>query len=195
MTAVTNIPRRIPRTGFLKMVKSLIKFSLYCRPLKESLIVFMPYIRTEKPRRVEAMACLRSFFVVKSRMIPNKAKIGVKFSGWKNFTMKLSPLRPDKDKIQAVMVVPMLAPMMTGTAWVSWTTPELTKATTMTVTADEDWITAVTPVPKTTALNFDEVKRVNNCSRRPLERLAKPSPKICIPNRNRHKPPIKRNIS
>ena len=41
---------------------------------------------------------------------------------------------------------------MMPTACVSFMMPEFTKPTTMTVVAEDDWITAVTPAPKRTAL-------------------------------------------
>ena len=54
---------------------------------------------------------------------------------------------PSRVIIQAVAVVPMLAPMMTATAPPSDINPALTKPTTITVVADDDWMTAVTAVP------------------------------------------------
>ena len=47
-------------------------------------------------------------------------------------------------------MVPMLAPMMIQTACRSVIMPELTKPTTMTVVAEEDWIAAVMPAPTST---------------------------------------------
>ena len=49
--------------------------------------------------------------------------------------------------IQAVAVVPMLAPMMTEIACVSVSKPALTKLTVMTVVAVEDWIDVVMNAP------------------------------------------------
>ena len=49
--------------------------------------------------------------------------------------------------IQAVSVVPMLAPMMTAMAPPSVSSPALTKPTTITVVADDDWMAAVTAMP------------------------------------------------
>ena len=55
-----------------------------------------------------------------------------------------------------VMVVPILAPIITHTALVKDINPELTKPTTITVVADEDWIIAVTKAPtKTPKIRFD----------------------------------------
>lgn len=49
------------------------------------------------------------------------------------------------------MVVPMLAPIIMPIACLNFIIPELTKPTTITVVADDDCITAVTPAPKRTA--------------------------------------------
>ena len=53
----------------------------------------------------------------------------------------------ERQIIHPVMLVPMTAPMMIAIAWRSFIIAELTKPTTMTVVAEDDWITAVTPVP------------------------------------------------
>lgn len=58
----------------------------------------------------------------------------------------LSP-KPKREIIHAVTVVPMLAPMMTAMAPARERRPALTKETTMTVVAEEDWMTVVTAVP------------------------------------------------
>ena len=57
-----------------------------------------------------------------------------------------------KATIWAVMVVPMLAPMMTPIDWDSDIRPAVMKPTTSTVVTDEDWITAVTKAPVTTPM-------------------------------------------
>ena len=51
------------------------------------------------------------------------------------------------DIIQAVSVVPMLAPMMTEMACASVSRPALTNETVITVVAVEDWTEAVTSIP------------------------------------------------
>ena len=61
--------------------------------------------------------------------------------------------------IQPVMLVPMTAPMMMAMAWRSFIMAELTKPTTMTLVAEEDWITAVTPVPSKMPLSGVEDSR------------------------------------
>lgn len=50
-----------------------------------------------------------------------------------------------------VTVVPTFAPMMTPTAWVRESSPALTKPTTMTVVAEDDWMTAVITSPASMA--------------------------------------------
>ncbi len=56
--------------------------------------------------------------------------------------------------ICAVMVVPMLAPIPTLIACISDMSPALTNPTSITVVADELWMTAVTPAPTPTAANL-----------------------------------------
>lgn len=66
-----------------------------------------------------------------------------------------------KEMICAVTVVPMFAPKMMPIDWTSDSNPALMKPITITVVALEDWITAVTRVPASTAtMPF----RAKNCS-------------------------------
>ena len=55
--------------------------------------------------------------------------------------------------IHAVTVVPTLAPMMTLIDWVSVRSPALTKLTTITVVALDDWMSAVIRIPVRTPVN------------------------------------------
>ena len=55
--------------------------------------------------------------------------------------------RSEREMIQPVTLVPMIAPMMIPIACVRFIIPEFTKPTTITEVAEEDWITAVTPAP------------------------------------------------
>jgi hypothetical protein len=54
---------------------------------------------------------------------------------------------PTTATIQAVMVVPRLAPMITPIDWISVSRPALTNETTSTVVADEDWTSEVVRKP------------------------------------------------
>ncbi len=58
-----------------------------------------------------------------------------------------------RDTIQAVIVVPILAPIMTPTACVNVSNPALTNPTTITVVAELLWIIAVMAAPISTATN------------------------------------------
>ena len=116
------------------------------------------------------------------------ARIGEKEEGLNSWTMP-SPSRPASEMIQAVTVVPTLAPMMMPTAWVSFITPELTKPTTITVVADEDWMTAVTASPRKNPLTGLEVSRSKIVlSLLPAAR-SRPWPMTDMPNKNRDSPP------
>ena len=79
--------------------------------------------------------------------------------------MDTSALKPKRAMIQAVKVVPMLAPIMTLMACLRVRRPALTKPTTMTVVALDDWIIAVTPSPVTTPLSGLEVIEARNFRR------------------------------
>ena len=62
----------------------------------------------------------------------------------------MSTLNPKIEIIHAVTVVPILAPMMTLMDSASVSKPALTKLTTITVVAEEDWIRAVINTPVNT---------------------------------------------
>ena len=126
----------------------------------------------------------------KIMLTPTIAKIGVNELGLSNSTNKLSPWIPVRLSSHDVTVVPILAPIIMPTAWLSFMIPELTNPTTITVVADDDWITAVTPAPKSTALIGELVNFSKICSSLPPEVLASPSPITCIPYKNRASPPI-----
>ena len=57
------------------------------------------------------------------------------------------PPTPPRQISQPVILVPTTAPMITESACRSFIIMEFTKPTAITLVADEDWITAVTPVP------------------------------------------------
>ena len=87
------------------------------------------------------------------------------------------------------MVVPIFAPMIIETACFNFSTPELTNATTMTVVAEEDWMTAVTPAPSSTPLSLLDTNRSNRLSIFPPETTFNPSPNIDMPKSSILKPP------
>ena len=99
------------------------------------------------------------------------------------------PVEPisERQMIQPVMDVPRMAPSTMEIDCRTFIIPELTKPTTMTDVAEDDWITAVTPVP----------------SRKPLTGLPvsllpatcfSPSPISAMPNR-KSAMPLNREIT
>ena len=70
---------------------------------------------------------------------------------------EMSNLNPKSDIIQAVTVVPMFAPIITPTDCTRDSSPALTKLTTITVVALEDWIIAVIKRPVRTLFKEFEV--------------------------------------
>lgn len=115
------------------------------------------------------------------RTTPISASIGENDVGLKSRIIKLSLWIPVRLKIHEVTVVPILAPMMIPTTWDSFMIPEFTKPTTITVVAEDDWITAVTPIPRRTALMGLEVSVSRIRSSFPPATFASPSPIKFIP--------------
>ena len=155
----------------------------------------MPDIRVAKPKRVVP----ESFFLlvlpnIKRRM-PAVARMGVKEVGLSILIKRLSLEMPLKLRSHAVTVVPTFAPIITLIACFKVITPELTKPTTMTVAAEELWITAVTtrPVRKPAVLFWVSLAR--SSFRLPSARRSNASLITLMPNRNRLKPPASVKMS
>ena len=126
-------------------------------------------------------------------MIPMSARAGVKEVGLKRFTKKLVPSIPERLRIHAVTVVPILAPMITPMDCRSVINPELTKPTTMTVVAEELWITAVTPSPaKNPFKRLLVIFSSNELNPLPARR-SNACPIRLMPNKKRHSPPMRFN--
>jgi len=122
--------------------------------------------------------------------MPIRARIGVKDEGLSIRTKKLLPSIPPRLSIHAVTVVPIFAPIMTLIAWRSVISPELTKPTTITVVAEELWITAVTPRPVKRPMAVLVVIFPRMDLRLSPARRSRACPIIFMPNRNRQSPPI-----
>ncbi len=133
------------------------------------------------------LLCLETIY----KRSPIKARIGVKDDGFKSVTKTFLPSIPARLRIQAVTVVPMLAPMMTFMDCCSVIRPEFTKPTTMTVVAEELWIMAVTTRPVRTPANFPEVSRLKMLLSLLPARRSRACPISDMPNKNRHRPPIR----
>ena len=149
------------------------------------LMACIPLIRTEKASRIRPTFFWACFRQKKNSTMPTKATAA-------NTVAEVKPPSPSTSarvRIQPVAVVPMLAPMTMPTALESCMIPALTKPTTMTVVAEDDWITAVTSAPSSTPLMGLEVSLPKMVSRRlPATRFS-PSPSRLMPNRKKASPP------
>ena len=84
----------------------------------------------------------------------------------------------------AVTVVPMLAPMIIGTAASTGNNPVPTRPTIVEVVTDEDWATTVARMPThSAAIGF--LTLVNNCSWMPSPSDEMPPSSTEMPTRNR----------
>ncbi len=128
----------MPTTGLLKVNISEVKFSSSAKPDIESLISVIPIISKEKPMMIPPRFFLFSFLLNIRTNTLIIARTGAKADGFKRLIIKLSPFICVNDKIQPVTVVPMFAPIITPIARESCIIPELTKPTTITVTAEDD---------------------------------------------------------
>ena len=98
-------------------------------------------------------------------------------------------LKPIADIIQAVTVVPTFAPIMTPMAWARFISPALTKDTTMTVVADDDWMRAVTMMPVRTPMKRFFVMAARILRKRSPANFSRPSLIVFIPKRKRPREP------
>ena len=96
----------------------------------------------------------------------------------------ISTLNPRAEIIQAVTVVPILAPIITPIDCERLNRPAFTKLTTITVVAEEDWIRAVIRTPVKTPVTLLVVIAVRILRRRSPANFCKPSLIIFIPYRN-----------
>ena len=142
----------MPRMGLEKVVSRPKKVSLSWRGATEELMACMPNMSTAKPRRMSPtwrlVWCLQNI----RRMMPATATIPVRVEVDSRETQPAPPSREDRQMIHPVTLVPRMAPMTMPMACLTCIMPELTKPTTITEVAEEDWMMAVTPVPRSTPL-------------------------------------------
>ena len=69
--------------------------------------------------------------------------------------------------------------------------PEFTKPTTITVVAEEDWITAVTPTPRSSARRGLPVMPARIFFSREPAAFSRAAPMMCMPKRKRARPPMR----
>ena len=158
------------------------KLSISFRGSIEADIMVIPCIRMEKPTSMEPMSLWRCFFATMIRTIPIRAKISEKHEGLRSFKNILSPLSiPARDRIHAVSVVPISEPKITPTVCGSSMMPELTKPTSMTVIADDDWMAIVITAPTARPLNLLSVALFRSFSSLPPAVFFKDSDSSLIP--------------
>ena len=192
MIPVTTAPTRIPRIGFPPIARKAsekIGESAYgdtapdinSRPMKM------------KPTPIQKVPSRSSLPFLPNRMrnAPMAISTGEKKSGFSTVSISLEICV--SETIQAVIVVPIFAPMMMPTACERFIMPAFTKPTTMTVVAEDDCTSAVIAAPSTTAIKRFFV----TMSRKPEIRLpaafCMPSLMTDIPYRNIPNPPRRRN--
>ena len=87
------------------------------------------------------------------RMMPMMSAIGARVEGWKNLSHAVPEESMSKRRmICPVTVVPTFAPTMMPSDWRSVRMPAPTRPEVMTIVAVDDWISAVTKMPRRNAL-------------------------------------------
>ena len=189
ITAVRIAPQRTPSNGFENKSSMLVNSGTSANGSTAPDICSMPNISTAKPTSVEPRSFLPSFLENMIRIMPKNAIIGEKEVGFSSWIQKLSPCRPVRLKIQEVIVVPTLAPMIMPIAWLSFMIPALTNPTTITVVAEDDWITAVTAAPSKNPFTGFAVNFSRMVFNFPPACFSSPSPITCMPYKNNASPP------
>ena len=131
---------------------------------------------TPTPATMPPMCCNFLFFTKTTSTTPINAISGAK--------------APTSNAISCpVMVVPILAPIMIHTAWLSDIRPEFTKPTVITVVAEDDWISAVMPAPTRIPIKRLVVSFSRICFILFPAAASRLLLIICIPYRNSARPP------
>ena len=144
-------------------------------------MVSMPVNKMPKPIRIWPMLRFDGFLKNTNKMAPAKATMGAKVEGLSICRIRLSPEISAMRMIWPVTVVPMLAPMMTPTAWGSSMMPELTRPMTMTMVPAEDWMSAVMSVPSKTPRSVEAVSFCRMVCILPLASFSRPEPMMLMP--------------
>ena len=137
-SAVTSAPNSTPSSGFSNMVNnSWNQATSRSCPSTFSMVV-MPTNRMPKPISSEAKSLIRLRLDTSIMAAPMAMNTGANDEGLSRDIQALeSPDISPSRRICPVMVVPMLAPIMTGTACVSFMMPAFKKPSTMTEVAAE----------------------------------------------------------
>ena len=148
MAAVNSVPMSTPTMGFLKWISSCPNSGISASGLTASLMTSIPNIRMAKPTKMVPRVFFLSFLDSMIKPIPMKARMGEKLMGLSICSQKLELSMPVSEVSQAVRVVPMLEPNTTWTVWAKDMMPELTRPTSITVTAEELCTAMVMTAPR-----------------------------------------------
>lgn len=174
MIAVSTAPAITPRIGLVNINRMFVNSRTSASGLTAPLHHLHAGHQHGKADHDAARVVLLVALGKEQQTDADKRQNGVNVAGLHNVSSRLSPCKPVSERIQLVTVVPMFAPMMTPAACESRMMPELTKPTTITVVADEDWIIAVTPAPSSTAFNLAFVRLSRMLSSLPPEARGQP---------------------
>ena len=153
-------------------------------------IVVIPVNSIATPRSISPTVLFLFFFENITMTIPATASMAERFVGFIRFIRKLSDCPTLASlSICAVMVVPILAPMMIPTAPRSFSSPALTRPMTITVVAVEDCTAAVTSAPNRILVKIlpDTVASIFSIS--PPAAFSRPELSVFIPYMNMASPP------
>ena len=179
---VKAAPTKTPSTGFSKAVRVFWNSGELARGSTDSDIRVMPVISTANPTKIRPMSFFFAFLQAMIMIMPIRAMIGEKDSGFSIFSKKLLwPSTPPRQRIHAVKVVPMFDPKQTAIVSASAMIPEFTKPTSITVIADEDWIAIVTIIPRRIAMNLLDVIFLRAISSLPPVSFSRPVDMTFIP--------------
>ena len=146
-TQVKSVPNKMPSSGLENEVRMRRKTGSSRSGDTAADIVDMPNIRTAKPMRISPTCCFVWFLENMRSTMPTTEMTPVSVAVEKRSIHPPPPPRSERQMIQPVMLVPRIAPITMLMACRTRIIPELTKPTTITLVADDDWMTAVTAVP------------------------------------------------
>ena len=183
MIAVTPAPTRTPSTGFAIVANNCANWGRSARGATALSIVDIPINRMPNPEKISAISRVLRFLASIIMITPARTIRKARFFGLSICMNRLPPISPplSSRRICAVIVVPIFAPKITPTDCRKDIMPAFTKPTTMTVVAEEDWMTMVTTIPISSALNTLPVIFSSVFSSLEPAARSKPFPMVVIP--------------
>ena len=154
-----------------------------------ALMFCIPTIRIQKPIIISPICFFVGFLQNILNMIPITPITAARTSVDSKSTHPAPPLISERHNTHPVTDVPIIAPIIIPIACFILIIPALTKPTTITEVADDDWIIAVTPVPSSTPLRGVLLNLYRITSSFPPATFFNPSPISCIPKRKSAIPP------